>query len=344
MGLGVDIRRKLKGFSLDAAFSIEDGVLGILGASGSGKSMMLRSVAGIDQPTEGRIELSGRVLYDSSRGIHLRPQNRRVGYLFQHYALFPHMTVAENISCALSRDHRRAKVGTLMERFQLQGLEKRYPSQLSGGQQQRVAVARCVAAEPEALLLDEPFSALDAGMREQMQLELQAMLRDYGGPVVLVTHDQREAYRLCGRLAVFEAGRCIAQGNTKELFTRPGLVQVARLTGCRNISPARPLGGKKLLALDWGVELITDRPVPGDVTAVGIREERWVHAEGLGAVNRFIISYLEHFEEMDAHSARVLLSDQPGAASLRVRLPRRTQLPDALCVAPEDVLPLRGEV
>ncbi len=344
MELQVQLRRRLKGFTLDAAFSASKGVLGILGASGSGKSMALRCVAGIDEPQEGRIELSGRVLYDASKGIALRPQERRVGYLFQHYALFPNMTVAENIGCALPRELRKGSVGALMERFQLLGLERRYPSQLSGGQQQRVAVARCLAAAPEALLLDEPFSALDAGMREQMQLELQEMLRDFGGPVVLVTHDQREAYHLCHSLAVFDQGRCIAQGEIKALFAQPGLVQAARLTGCRNISRARALGGNRLLALDWGVEMVAAGPVAEDTTAVGVRENSLRPVNSPQGVNRFPFACLERLEEMDAYSARVRLGDAPQATPLWARLLKGAELPAALSIAPEDILLLKGEV
>lgn len=344
MGLEVQVKRLLKGFELDAAFSVQAGTMGILGASGSGKSMTLRCVAGIEAPQEGRIALSGRVLYDASKGIALRPQERRVGYLFQNYALFPRMSVAENIGCALPREKRKKSVGALMERFQLLGLEKRYPGQLSGGQQQRVAVARCLAAAPEALLLDEPFSALDAGMREQMQLELQRMLQDFGGPVVLVTHDQREAYHLCQHLAVFDQGRCIAQGEIKALFAQPGLVQAARLMGCRNISRARSLGGNRLQALDWGVELLAAGSVPEDTAAVGVRENCLRPVGSPEGVNRFRFACLERLEEMDAYSAQVRLGDVQEAAPLWARLPKGGGLPAALSIAPEDVLLLKGEV
>lgn len=161
MSLEVRIRRTLRDFSLETAFTTSDGVLGILGASGCGKSMTLRCIAGVETPDEGRIVLNGRVLFDSAAGVNLPPRQRRVGYLFQSYALFPHMTVEENIACALGwekdRKKRAGTIASLVGRFRLEGLEKRYPGQLSGGQQQRVALARILAYEPEALLLDEPF-------------------------------------------------------------------------------------------------------------------------------------------------------------------------------------------
>ena len=210
--LEVDIRKKLKGFSLDISFEAGRGCLGILGPSGCGKSMTLKSIAGIIRPDEGRIALryaqgeaaGGRVLYDSALKINEKPQVRRVGYLFQNYALFPGMTVEQNIMVGLkggrgnvglrrrrpmSREAGEQKVSEMVERFRLHGLEKRYPGQLSGGQQQRVALARSLAYEPEALLLDEPFSAMDTYLREGLRLELAGALKEYDGVTIMVTHD-----------------------------------------------------------------------------------------------------------------------------------------------------------
>ena len=170
MSLVVDIRKSLGDFRLDVSFTAEDGVMGILGPSGCGKSMTLRCIAGVEKPDEGRIELDGVTLFDSARGINLRPQRRRVGYLFQNYALFPNMTVRQNILCGLRHEKDRAKREQLMSEYielmQLGGLEGHYPSQLSGGQQQRVALVRILVNRPRLLMLDEPFSALDSHLRE----------------------------------------------------------------------------------------------------------------------------------------------------------------------------------
>ena len=179
--LGVEIKKKLKEFDLDISFSAGKGCLGILGPSGCGKSMTLKSIAGIVTPDSGRIALQyakgeaagGRVLYDSALKINEKPQMRRVGYLFQNYALFPNMSVEENIAAGLKgMEKKKAKVGEMIERFRLTGLEKRYPGQLSGGQQQRVALARILAYEPEALLLDEPFSAMDMPGNSRLPLPI----------------------------------------------------------------------------------------------------------------------------------------------------------------------------
>ncbi|MCD7897424.1 MAG: ATP-binding cassette domain-containing protein, partial [Planctomycetaceae bacterium] len=197
--MAIDLRiRKSPGrdFTLDVGFHMDGGRLGILGASGSGKSMTLRSLAGIETPDRGAITLNGRVLFDAAARINLPPQRRRVGYLFQSYALFPNMTVAGNIAVALAGTgkERRARTGEYLERFGLAGMENRLPHQLSGGQQQRVATARMLAADPEAVLLDEPFSALDSHLRERMELQLLDLLRDRDD-VILVTHSRDVAYR-----------------------------------------------------------------------------------------------------------------------------------------------------
>ena len=211
--LGVEIKKKLKEFDLDISFSAGKGCLGILGPSGCGKSMTLKSIAGIVTPDSGRIALQyakgeaagGRVLYDSALKINEKPQMRRVVYLFQNYALFPNMSVEENIAAGLKgMEKKKAKVGEMIERFRLTGLEKRYPGQLSGGQQQRVALARILAYEPEALLLDEPFSAMDTYLREGLRLELSKVLADYDGVSVMVTHDRDEAFQLCKNIMLLQ--------------------------------------------------------------------------------------------------------------------------------------------
>ena len=192
MSLLVDIKKDFGRFRLDAAFETDSGsVMGLLGASGCGKSVTLKCVAGIERPDEGRIVLDGRVLFDSAKRIDLTPQQRRVGYLFQNYALFPNMTLAQNIAVGVrDRAKRKETVARLVKAFYLEGSEGKYPRQLSGGQQQRTALARILASEPEALLLDEPFSALDSYLKWQVELELAELLDTFPGPVLFVTHDR----------------------------------------------------------------------------------------------------------------------------------------------------------
>lgn len=204
MLLEVNIKKKLRNFTLQADFKLENEVLGLMGSSGSGKSMLLKCLAGIESPDEGYIILDGVTLFDSDKNINVAVQKRGIGYLFQNYALFPNMSVAENILCGLrAKNYTKVecneKLKQLVSLFRLNGMENAFPRQLSGGQKQRVALARLLGAEPEIILLDEPFSALDADLKEELQAELKILLKNYGKAAVLVSHDKQEVYRLSGR-------------------------------------------------------------------------------------------------------------------------------------------------
>ena len=261
MSIEVKIKKDLGSFKLDIAFACEGRRIGILGASGCGKSLTLKSIAGIEQPDAGRIAVNGRTLFDSKEKLSLKPQRRNVGYLFQNYALFPTMTVEQNIAAGITgnRAQVRRQVGRMIERFQLHGLEKRFPGQLSGGQQQRVALARILAYEPEMILLDEPFSALDAHLRDQMQQELMQMLKEYQGAVILVSHNRDEVYRMSEELLILDKGRIAAQGRTKQIFETPRNVASARLTGCKNIAPARIAADGRICVEDWKLEFVPEQ-------------------------------------------------------------------------------------
>ena len=264
MSLVVDIKKDFGRFRLDVEFEAGSGeVTGLLGASGCGKSVTLNCVAGIEKPDEGRIVLDGRVLFDSERRIDLTPQRRRVGYLFQNYALFPNMTLAQNIAVGLrDRAKRRETVERLVKSFYLEGCEGKYPRQLSGGQQQRAALARILASEPEVLMLDEPFSALDSYLKWQVELELAELLERFPGPVLFVTHDRDEVRRLCGRVCVLDNGRSQAAQSVGELFDSPRTLSACLLSGCKNITRARRVSEKRIVALDWGVELEVEQELP----------------------------------------------------------------------------------
>lgn len=206
--LEVSIHKKLNEFDLEVSFLAKpNSCIGILGSSGCGKSMTLKSIAGIVDPDSGRIE-GDQIFFDKEKKINMKPQQRKVGYLFQNYALFPNMTVEQNIATGLERKDAK-KVNEMIKRFQLEGLEKSYPRQLSGGQQQRVALARIFAYNPDILLLDEPFSAMDSSLRETLRLELMRTLKDYEGITILVTHDRDEAYELCDTILLMDKGKII---------------------------------------------------------------------------------------------------------------------------------------
>lgn len=273
MKLYVRIRKKLRDFDLDVEFTARDGVFALLGASGCGKSMTLKIIAGIETPDEGQVIFNGRTLFDSDKKINLPPQTRRVGYLFQNYALFPNMTVAENILFAMSGtdDEKNLKLKENLSRLKLDGLENSYPRELSGGQQQRVALSRILTSHAEFLLLDEPFSALDSFLKWQLELELLDVFKSYGNAAILVSHDRNEVFRLADRVAVLNAGKVDVLGTVHEIFSRPQTVAAAVLTGCKNISAARKISEDKLFAEDWQLTL-TAKKIPDDLKFIGIHD------------------------------------------------------------------------
>ena len=311
MAVSVDIEKKLHGFTLKVKLESDGSPMGILGASGSGKSMTLRCIAGIQTPDSGRIVVNDKVLFDSEKKINLKPQERKVGYLFQNYALFPTMTVEKNIACGYRGDkkHLKAKVADYIERYQLNGLEKRYPRQLSGGQQQRVALARMMIGEPEVILLDEPFSALDGYLKDIMQRDMQNFLNEYTGDMILVTHSRDEAYKFCGHLTILDSGQALTTGETKKLFERPGILQAARLTGCKNFSTVQKMGKHSIYAVDWDLMLQTKDVVPDDVTHVGIRGH-WMKGASEGGENHMEVEVMEYIETTFEH--QYLLKNKKG--------------------------------
>lgn len=279
MALYVDIEKKLESWTLKVKFENQQGVIGFLGESGSGKSMTLKCIAGLENPTKGKIILNGRVLFDSHKKINLATQERNIGYLFQNYALFPHMNVRENIELGLERFSKEEKnkiSSEYIKRLYLEGLENRRPWQLSGGQQQRVALARALATSPEILLLDEPFSALDYHLRANMEKELTSMIQEFNGDVVFVTHDISEAYRVCDDILVYDGGKASNKVSKNVLFESPSNLVEARITGCKNISSVYKIDDKKVFATDWGIELKLNKNIEDDVQYVGIRNNNIV--------------------------------------------------------------------
>ncbi len=274
MELQVNIYKRLPSFDLEVSFTTNGDTLGVLGASGSGKSMTLRCIAGLEKPDRGRIVLNGRSLFDSDKRLNLPSRERRIGYVFQNYALFPHKSVAQNIAFGLHhlpQAEQKQRVTEQIKLMQLQGLEKRYPHELSGGQQQRVAVARALAIEPEVLLLDEPLSALDTHLRSQIEHQLIQTLTTYKGVTLFVTHNLEEVYRVSQNLLVLSEGKAIAYGSKEDIFKRPTTFTVAQLTGCKNFSRALTISPQRVEATDWGCSVQVVEPMPESLAYVGIR-------------------------------------------------------------------------
>ncbi|MBI3912847.1 MAG: ABC transporter ATP-binding protein [Chloroflexi bacterium] len=241
--LQVKIEKQLPDFKLNINFETGAEILVLFGASGAGKTMTLNCIAGLLAPDAGAIQFNGNVLFDSIARVNLPARLRRVGYVFQHYALFPHLTVRENVEFGVkdakgresAKSRERAHVDELLELVGITSLAARYPSQLSGGQQQRVALARALAPRPDLLLLDEPFSALDAPTRETLRQELRALQARFNLPTIFVTHDLGEAYFLADKLAVMDRGEIVQIGAPGEILLRPRDLRVARAVGVKNI-------------------------------------------------------------------------------------------------------------
>ena len=228
--------------------SVEEGSFtAVLGESGSGKTTLLRVIAGFERIESGVVTL-GTTVFDDGRSS-LPPERRRIGYVPQDGALFPHLRVAANVGFGLRRRANRARIGQLLDAVGLSGLERRYPHQLSGGQQQRVALARALAIEPTVVLLDEPFSALDAAMRSTVRREVAAILRDRGTTTVLVTHDQDEALSMADCVAVLRAGRIVANARPEEMYRSPLDAELANFLGEANLLPGTVTGAEAVTAL-----------------------------------------------------------------------------------------------
>lgn len=301
---------RLGQFQLRLEWDVSPGeTLVLFGPSGSGKTTSLRAVAGLLQPVAGRVEIDGAAVFDSREGISLPAHRRRVGYLTQQYNLFPHLTLAQNIAYGVGgrgKNQSEVLIQEFLDVFRLSGLEDRYPWELSGGQQQRVAMARALATEPRLLLLDEPFAALDAGLRRALRQELKATLLRNPIPVVLVTHDREEALALGDRVQVIEDGNVISSGVPVEALGQPGQASVAQLVGVENlfrmkVEARHPRDGTMLLTglyeqqgfrLEAPLDTVPPDSGNGDVVTVGIRASDIILASqepvGSSARNRIL--------------------------------------------------------
>lgn len=290
MSLEVDIEKKFKGFHLQSQFTAGDETMGLLGASGCGKSLTMRSIAGIERPDAGKIVVNGTVFFDRAPGkkarVDLTPQQRKTALLFQNYMLFPNLTVAQNVAAGISKDvspaDRDAMVQAELKRFGLAGFDKRYPVQLSGGQQQRVALARMLAARPGILMLDEPFSALDAHLKSVLEQNLVSLFDAFEGTILYVSHDIDEALRFCDRIAVVEAGHIMEMGTGDDLVNRPQSQAGIKLSGCKNATAAKRCGQREVWLPKWGVTLHAASDVPEGVKCLGVRASYLQRVDGPG--------------------------------------------------------------
>ncbi|MDR3315673.1 MAG: ATP-binding cassette domain-containing protein [Coriobacteriales bacterium] len=337
MSLSVAIRKSFPAFKLDVAFEAESETLGFLGASGCGKSLTMRCIAGLEKPDEGRIVVAGTVFFDSEQGINLTPQQRKTALLFQNYMLFPNMTVAENIAAGIPRGTPKDEVHRLVDaqlkRFDLLGFGKRYPLRLSGGQQQRVALARMLAARPQILMLDEPFSALDAHLKSTLELDLLDLFEQFDGTILYVSHDIDEAFRFCDRIAIIENGRLEDIASASEILARPKTFATLKVSGVKNISPAVPVTAHTVKAYDWGIELVCKDEVPEGLQYCAVRASYLRIAAENETINVFDCEVRRTSDSRFEREVLLALTDT--GAALRWRIDKRS--------VAQSILPERGQ-
>jgi molybdate transport system ATP-binding protein len=349
MALICKIKKDFGSFFLDVDIETGDEVRALLGASGCGKSMTLRCIAGVVKPDEGLIVLNGVTLFDSSKKINLSPQKRKVGFLFQDYALFPNMTARKNILAGVHKTdypRRNEIVADMIQSFQLEGLEHLYPSQLSGGQKQRCALARIMAGQPEILLLDEPFSALDSHLKWQLEQELAAMIERFQGPVLFVSHNRDEVYRICDRITIMNNGKTELTDEKREIFKRPVTYTAALLTGCKNITSAR-ISGNQIFAEGWGFSYYKAQ-IPDSIHFIGIRANYLLPAYKAEKDREYVRYKYEIVHETEGPFNYILLVKAAGSNFETIRWEigkaERTEMrkhPPELCIATDQLLLLQ---
>jgi len=310
------------------SFTVESGrILALLGPSGCGKTTTLRLIAGFETPDQGRIAIAGQTVADADRGIHVEPEARGVGVVFQDYALFPHLTIAQNVGFGLertSRSERRARVAQVLDLVSLTDFAERYPHELSGGQQQRVAVARALAPAPALILLDEPFSNLDADLRAQMRDEVEKILRATGTTAIFVTHDQEEAFTIADQVGVLDQGRLEQVGAPEVIYHNPATPFVAEFVGAADFLPG--LVSREGIVTEIGVFGNLNGRALGSRVRVMIRPDDVTFvpdAAGEAVIGRRYFRGSENLYCLDLPSGHRVHSSQPSSAAfangLRVR-------------------------
>ena len=350
MSLYVDIKKSLGSFKLNIKFETERGTLALLGASGCGKSMTLKCIAGIEMPDEGLIVLDGVTLFDSEKKINLPPQKRKTGYLFQNSALFPNMTSEQNILCGMRRIksivEKQQRLQELMSICRLEGLLQHYPHQLSGGQQQRVALARILASEPELIMLDEPFSALDSHLKWQLEQELRDLLARLNAKAIFVSHNRNEVYRLCENVAVMSQGFIDSLGSRNEVFSLPKTYNSCLLTGCKNIAVASKTSCGSIYVPDWGLELQTCGIIENDMKFAGIRAHNLMPCDSLDLPNAFEFEVVKTIEDHFSLILAIRKKNSSGSQTIRWEIDRDKyekikSSPKYVYIPPENVLLLK---
>lgn len=316
----LDIKKDFGNFKLDVKFESEKGVLGILGASGSGKSLSLKSIAGIIKPDKGRIILNNKILFDSQKRINVVTRNRKVAYLFQDYALFPNMTVYENIKTGFREKKKNYKqlIEKKLEELHITHIKNKLADKISGGEAQRVALARILVNEPEILLLDEPYSAIDGYLRWSIELEIKNIVEEYKIPTLFVSHDRDEIYRMCDEIVIMDKGKSEEKKKTKDLFKNPETMAAAELSGCKNFSKIKK-SAKGYYALAWDIDLAIKRK--DDRNMIGIRGHDLKISNKAMGENSFELEILKEIEQ--TFNMCLIIKKKGGSGSLSIFLEKK---------------------
>ncbi|MDD7305025.1 MAG: ATP-binding cassette domain-containing protein [Peptoniphilaceae bacterium] len=326
--LEVNIYKDFGSFVLDVDFKSKEGVLGILGASGSGKSLSLKCISGIVRPDRGRIVLNDRVLFDSEKKINLKVQDRLIGYLFQDYALFPNMTVYENIAAGIRNKDCdfNAIVGQKLQELNLLAVKDKYPTQISGGEKQRAALARILVNDAELLILDEPYSAIDQYLRWTIELDIKKTIEKYKIQTLFVSHDMDEAYRMCDSIVVMNKGKAEKMKKTEELFKNPETLSAAELSGCKNFTSLKHLSKDLYYAEAWDLELRLDSCIKSDF--IGIRSPYIKLGDKDLGINSYQLEVIEEIEELFGYTiiARKAASKKGGFLRIEIDKEKWTSL------------------
>ncbi len=349
MALDIKIKKHLPTFDLDIEFTAGAEAIGFLGASGCGKSLTLRCIAGVETPDEGHIIVNGKTFFDSDKKINLTPQQRKTALLFQNYQLFPNLTVAQNVAAGMPKGLPKEEVAQRVRRylgmFDLDGFQSRYPLRLSGGQQQRVALARMLAVEPDVLMLDEPFSALDAHLKAGLEQNMLDVFDSYEGTILYVSHDIDEAFRLCDRIAVVSGGHIEEMGTARDIVMNPTTLAGLKLSGCKNISRAHWDHNHTIEALDWGISLRVgpDVEIPEDLAYIGARA-KFIRLADPGETGHNLYEMRVHRVVENRFDALITLEPPAGAGAADKTLIywRVDKLPldESQIPRPGDVVPL----
>lgn len=343
MGLYVDIKKQLDNFCLRVKFYTEENSTAFLGAPSCGKKVLFDCIAGVVQPDDGQIILDGRILFDAEKEIDVSPQQRHIGYLLSGGALFPNMTVRQNILCGMHLQKNRAarlkQLDTMYDIFPLRTVEKLYPAQLSNIQKQETALARILVTKPRFLLLDDPFSALDTSQRDTLQFRWQTIAEHLKLQTLWSAQRLSDVYGVCQQLYVLDKGHIKRTGTAQEIFEEPDNVATARLTDCQNIAAARRVSNYELEVPSWGIRLTAARPIPSTLHAVGIRS----HSFQIDKLENFLpVLCTKMIEEPLTWRVLFRFPNQTAEApALWWRIPKQqkpNEFPKALGIARQDVL------